>query len=80
MAAFKDVDAIIDGARQNLKDVHQKAPAGNLEEKSVADVADLTLLVQQRLGYQVVSINRECAVVRNQQGRTSRRNFIETLN
>ena len=79
MAAFEDVDAVIDGARQNPEHVHQEAPAGNLEEKSVADGADLTPLVQQRLGHQVVSINGECAVVRDQQGRTSRRNFIETL-
>ena len=80
MPILENVDAIINGAGENSKDFHEEAPAGNLEEESVADRPDLPLFVQQCFGDEIISIDGECSVVRDQQGRTSRRNFFETLN
>ena len=79
MSIFKNFHAIIDGPRENAKDVHEEPPTGDLEEESIADGTNLTLFVQQRFRHEVISVNGECAVVGNKQSRTSRRNFIETL-
>ena len=79
MAIFKDIYAVIDGARKDAEDVHEQTPSGNLKEESVADGADLTTLLEQRLRHEVVSIDRECTMVRDEQSWAHIWNLVETL-
>lgn len=79
MSILEDINAVVDGAREDSKDVHEKSPSGDLKEESIADCAHLTAFVKKRLRHQVVSVDGECAVVRDEQGRTRSWNLVETL-